>query len=139
LRCSVLVQVINQVPSLNANVFNPFSCRFCCANNICVPKAETRDASSSLSPNVGVNAERLDDFKINELSNGSSGEINDEENVNPLRDVHTEAGIINAIRLANGLTDLGTGTVPWPIAIKHPEAIQLSLRDGQSPDFIIIT
>ena len=102
MRCSVLVQVINQVPSLNANVLNPFSCRFCCANNICVPKAETRDASSSLSPNVGVNAERLDDFKINELSNGSSGEINDEENVNPLRDVHTEAGIIDAVRLDNG-------------------------------------
>ena len=106
---------------------------------VAIRKAETRDASSSLSPNVGVNTERLDDFKINELSNGSSGEINDEENVNPLRDVHTEAGIINAIRLANGLTDLGTGTVPWPIAIKHPEAIQLSSRDGQSPDFIIIT
>jgi len=69
---------------------------------VAIRKAETRDASSSLSPNVGVNTARLDDFKINELSNGSSGEINDEENVNPLRDVHTEAGIIDAVRLDNG-------------------------------------
>jgi len=84
---------------------------------VAIRKAETRDASSSLNPNVGVKTARLDDFKINDLSNGSSGEINDEENVNPLRDVHTKTGIINAVRLDKGLTDLGNDTVTWPIAI----------------------
>jgi len=69
LRLSVLVQVINQVPSLNANVFNPFFCRFCCDNHSCDSAA----------------------------------------------------------------------TVTRPIAIESPEAIQLSSRDGQSPDFIINT
>ena len=56
-----------------------------------------------------------------------------------LRDVLAETGIIDAVRLANDLTDLEDETVTRLIAIDLQEAIQLPPRDGQSPDFIINT
>ena len=57
--------------------------------------------------------------------------------MNLLRDVLSETGIIDAVRLDNDLTDLEDEAVTRPIAIELQEAIQLPPRDGQSPDSIM--
>ena len=87
--------------------------------------------------NVGVNTERLDDFKIDGLLNSLSGERNDEGGMNLLRDVLSEPGFVDAVRLDHDLTNLEDETVTWPVAIELLEAIQLPPRDGQSPDSIM--
>ena len=51
-----------------------------------------------------------------------------------LGDVLSETGIINVVRLANDLTDLGDETVTRLTTIELQEAIQLPSRDGEAPD-----
>jgi len=62
-----------------------------------------------------------------------------EEGMNLFVAFSPKTGIIEAVRLGHALTDLEDETVTRPIAIERQEAIQLSSRDGQSPDSIMNT